>query len=142
MSGVIQDFETMKKILSGTCLCTKIRYEVPDDFEYSLICHCSECRRATGSAYKPFAGIRTEALSLVAGEGSVMKYGDDQAHDVHCRNCGSLLYSVVRDGAYVHVSLGTLEDEPGIRPSAYIFVASKAGWEAITDDLPQYAELP
>jgi len=115
---------------------------VPDEFEYSLICHCSACRKATGSAFKPFAGIRSEELSLVSGEESVMTYGDDQAHDVHCRNCGSLLYSVVRDGAYVHVSLGTLQDDPAIRPSAHIFVASKASWEEITDNLPQFDEFP
>jgi hypothetical protein len=54
--------------------------------------------------------------------------------------CGSLLYSVVRDGAYVHVAMGTLVDNPTIRPTAHMFVGSKAPWFTITDDLPQYAE--
>ena len=68
-----------------------------------------------------------------------MIYGDDDAgHDAHCRRCGSLLYSVVRDGALVHVAMGTLVDDPSIRPTAHIFVGSKAPWFAITDDLPQY----
>jgi hypothetical protein len=49
-----------------------------------------------------------------------------------------LLYSLVRDGAYAHVAMGTLVDEPWIRPSAHIFVGSKAPWFSITDDLPQY----
>jgi len=132
----------MAKQLSGGCLCGRVRYEVADAFEYSLICHCSSCRRATGSAFKPFAGIRIEALSIVSGQTSTMHYGDAQAHDVHCDNCGSILYSVVRDGAYAHVTLGTLADDPSIRPSAHIFVGSKAPWYEITDSLPQHEEFP
>lgn len=65
-------------------------------------------------------------------------HGDDSANDAHCERCGSLLYLVVRDGAFVHATLGTLVDTPMIRPSAHIFVGSKAAWHTITDDLPQY----
>ena len=53
-----------------------------------------------------------------------------------------MLYSVVRDGAYVHVAMGTLVDDPTIRPSMHIFVGSKAKWYQITDDLPQFEALP
>jgi hypothetical protein len=72
----------------------------------------------------------------------VLRYGDDAAFDAHCSRCGSLLYSLVRDGAYVHVTLGTLIDEPSIRPSAHIFTASKAAWNPICDGLPQFEALP
>jgi hypothetical protein len=106
-------------------------------------CHCSNCRRATGSAFKPFAGIDSNKLRIVSGQDDVSIYGDAaKAHDVHCRRCGSLLYSVVNDGATVHVTMGTLAVAPAIRPSAHIFVASKAAWHEITDGLPQYAEFP
>jgi hypothetical protein len=47
---------------------------------------------------------------------------------------------VVRDGAYVHVAMGSLVDAPGIRPTKHIFVGSKAPWFEITDDLPQFQE--
>jgi hypothetical protein len=46
----------------------------------------------------------------------------------------------VRAGAFVHVAMGTLLDDPSIRPSRHIFVGSKAPWLTITDDLPQYEE--
>ncbi|WP_202594192.1 GFA family protein, partial [Frateuria defendens] len=101
-------------------------------------CHCSNCRRATGSAFKPFAGIGRDRLAVTEGEESLMFYGDETAHDAHCKHCGSLLYSVVREGAYVHVAMGTLLDEPSIRPTHHIFVGSKAAWFTIADDLPQY----
>ena len=55
-----------------------------------------------------------------------------------CAGCGSLLYSVVRDGAYVHVALGTVVDAPSVRPNKHIFVRSKAPWFEITDELPQF----
>ena len=56
--------------------------------------------------------------------------------------CGRIgaIAPVVRDGAYVHVALGSLTDEPTIRPAGHIFVGSKAPWYEITDDLPQYEE--
>jgi hypothetical protein len=123
------------------CLCGAVHYSVKDEFSYALNCHCSNCRRATGSAFKPFAGIERNKLSITEGTEHVLTFGEEQAHDVHCRKCGSLLYSVVRDGAFVHVTLGTLVDTPSIRPSAHIFVGSKAAWFAITDQLPQHEEF-
>jgi len=115
-----------------------VRYTVADEFAYALICHCSNCRRTTGSAFKPFAGIAREKFSVTYGDGDLMIYGDRIAHDAHCKRCGSLLYSLVRDGAFVHVAMGTLVDAPSIRPTAHIFVGSKAPWFSISDDLPQY----
>ncbi|WP_027134394.1 GFA family protein [Geminicoccus roseus] len=128
-----------RRILTGGCLCGAIRYAVTDRFSYALNCHCSDCRRATGSAFKPFAGIERDRLRITQGRDSLLLRGDEAAHDACCRRCGSLLYSVVRDGTFVHVLMGSLADDPSIRPSAHIFVASKAPWFTITDDLPQHA---
>jgi hypothetical protein len=61
-------------------------------------------------------------------------------NDTRCGLCGSFLFSVVRGGAYVHVGMGSLIDVPSIRPTAHIFVGSKAPWFEITDDLPQFEE--
>ncbi|WP_029040753.1 GFA family protein [Cucumibacter marinus] len=130
-----------KHMLEGTCLCGDVRYRVEDAFEYAANCHCSKCRRTTGSAFKPFGGIERDALVLHQGCGHLLIMGDGVDQDVHCGRCGSLLYSVVREGAYVHVALGTLVDTPSIRPTEHIFVGSKAPWFEITDDLPQYLEF-
>ena len=127
--------------VAGSCLCGTVRYSVHDAFRYALNCHCSQCRRATGSAFKPFAGIERSKLTVTAGSDLLLVFGEDAAHDARCRKCGSLLYSVVREGAYVHVTLGTLVDTPAIRPTAHIFVGSKAQWYTITDSLPQHEEF-
>jgi len=117
-----------------------VGYTVADEFAYAMNCHCSNCRRTTGAAFKPFAGIARDKLSVIRGADKLKTYGDEANHDAHCGRCGSLLYSVVRDGAFVHVAMGTLVDDPSIRPTAHIFVGSKAPWFVITDDLPQYQE--
>ena len=100
--------------------------------------HCSNCRRTTGSAFKPFAGISHDKFTIVRGGDNLLIHGDEAAHDANFGRCGSLLYSVVHAGAFVHVAIGTLIDDLSIRPAAHIFVGSKAPWFTITDDLPQY----
>ena len=126
------------RVLTGRCLCGAVRYAVPDAFLYAGNCHCANCRRTTGSAFKPFAGIEREKLVVTGGTGNLLVYGDADGNDTHCATCGSLVYSVIRDSALVHVAMGTLVEAPSIRPSVHIFVGSKAPWFTITDDLPQY----
>jgi hypothetical protein len=87
--------ETNARILAGECFCRAVRYEVADQFAYALNCHCSNCRRTTGSAFKPFAGISRDKFTIVKGADSLLIFGDEAAHDAHCGRCGSLLYSVV-----------------------------------------------
>lgn len=134
------DQNTSPRIITGQCFCGAVHYAVADEFRYAANCHCSNCRRTTGSAFKPFAGIPREKLHVTRGEDRLKRFGDDDGHNAHCELCGSLLYSVVREGAFVHVPMGTLVDDPSIRPTAHIFVGSKAPWFQITDDLPQYEE--
>jgi hypothetical protein len=129
------------RVLAGRCECGSVRYRVPDEFRYAANCHCSRCRAATGSAFKPFAGIEREKLELTDGVDALLVHGEETLNDTRCARCGSLLFSVVRDGAYLHVAMGSLVDEPTIRPAGHIYVGSKAPWFEITDDLPQYDEL-
>lgn len=128
------------RVLVGACQCGAVRYRVADAFLYAANCHCSRCRAATGSAFKAFAGIERQKFEIAEGEDRLLVYGDDELNDTRCGTCGSLLFSVVRDGEYVHVAMGSLVDAPSIRPTEHIFVGSKAAWFEITDDLPQAEE--
>lgn len=130
-----------ERVLTGGCLCGAVQYTVRDAFRYALNCHRSQCRRVTGSAFKPFGGIERDQFAVAKGATNLAINGTPDTHDAFCRRCGSLLYSVVRDGAYVHVTYGTLADAPTLRPTAHIYVGSKAPWFAIADDLPQHEEL-
>jgi hypothetical protein len=127
-------------VLNGKCECGAVRYRVADAFRYAANCHCSNCRASTGSAFKPFAGIERDKLEVTDGANKLLTWGEADNNHTRCAVCGSLLYSVVRDGAFVHVALGSLSDEPSIRPTEHIFVGSKAPWFEITDELPQREE--
>jgi hypothetical protein len=127
-------------VLNGKCECGAVRYRVADEFLYAANCHCSNCRAATGTAFKAFAGIERDKLEVVDGGDSLLIVGEEDSNHTRCGVCGSLLFSVVREGAYVHVAMGSLVDAPSIRPTEHIFVGSKAQWFEITDDLPQFEE--
>ena len=128
-------------MLAGKCRCGAVRYEVADEFRYAANCHCSECRAATGSAFKAFAGIERDKLAVTEGQDQLAVFGEEDLNDTRCGACGSFLYSVVREGDWVHVAMGSLVDDPSIRPSEHIYVGSKARWFEITDELPQSDEL-
>jgi hypothetical protein len=128
------------RMLAGKCRCGAVQYEVSDAFLYAANCHCSECRAATGSAFKSFAGIEKEKLTITESFDDIAIFGEERLNDTRCAACGSFLFSVVRAGAYVHVAMGSLVDTPTIRPTEHIFVGSKAPWFEITDDLPQHEE--
>jgi hypothetical protein len=132
--------DRFQRRLAGRCECGAVRYTVADDFRYASNCHCSNCRASTGSAFKPFAGIERERLVVTEGGDRLLVWGDDHANHTRCGVCGSLLWSVVRDGEWVHVALGSVADPPTLRPTKHIFVGSKAPWFEITDDLPQFEE--
>ena len=131
----------MTTVLRGECECRATQYEVLDEFAYAANCHCSRCRAGTGTAFKAFAGIEREKLRVTAGGDDLLVWGDEMGNHTRCGTCGSLLFSVVRDGEYVHVAMGSLQDAPSIRPEGHIYVGSKAPWFEITDDLPQADEL-
>jgi hypothetical protein len=82
------------RTLAGKCLCGVAHYAVADEFVYAANCDCSNCRRATGSAIKPFAGIERDKLAITGGSGNLMIYDDENGHDAH----GDLDEGPVADG--------------------------------------------
>jgi hypothetical protein len=98
----------------------------------------------TGSAFLPWGKIERDKLSVTKGADSLRVIGDsDDDHAVRCGECFSLMYWTLRDGTYVRVPYGSLIDEPALRPTAHMFVGSKAPWHEIhDDDLPQHDEYP
>jgi hypothetical protein len=130
-------------VLRGRCECDAVAYEVPDEFVAAFNCHCSNCRAATGSAFLPWGEIEREKLRVTKGADSLLVIGNaDADHAIRCAACGSLLYWTVRNGMRVRVAYGSLVDEPALKPTAHMFVGSKAPWHEIRDDLPQHDEYP
>jgi hypothetical protein len=129
-------------VLKGRCRCNAVGFEVSDEFTVAFNCHCSNCRAMTGSAFLPWGEIDPEKLRVTEGADSLILIGDADGH--HARRCGkcfSLLYWTGYEGK-IRVPYGSLIDEAALKPTAHMFVGSKAPWYEILDDLPQYDEDP
>jgi hypothetical protein len=132
-------------MLSGRCSCKTVTYRAEDCFVVAYNCHCSNCRALTGSAFLPWGEIEPTKLSITGGTDSLHVDGDAEAiHAMRCGRCWSLVYWTVHhhDRIWLRVPYGTLNESPALRPTAHIFVGSKAAWYEICDDLPQHDEYP
>lgn len=127
------------KYLTGSCLCGKVEIQVPDKFEFIGYCHCSECRKWSGSAFAAGGLVEIEDFKITSGDGFVSHYHKSEETDLgFCSNCGSSLFSKkLKRGKYI-VRLGVLNGNPTQRPDVHIFVASKAPWFEITDHLDRF----
>jgi hypothetical protein len=127
------------KQLKGACLCGAVEYTIPDALRYAGYCHCSECRRFSGSASSAFGGIPKERFRLLKGEHAIRHYAKSAATVLaFCGTCGSSLYADKPQRGLLHLRLGSLLDEPSLAPQAHAHVASKAAWHEIGDDLPRF----
>jgi hypothetical protein len=130
-------------VLRGRCACKAVTFEVSDEFLAAYNCHCSNCRATTGSAFLPWGEIEREKLAVTRGADSLAALGDpDGDQEMYCRNCWSRVYWTARERGCVRIPYGTLVDEPALRPTAHMFVGSKAPWYEIHDDLPQHDAYP
>ena len=130
--------------LAGGCLCGGVRFEVTKPLISAGYCHCTRCRRRTGTASSVQARIEPGALRVTAGEELLGEYdpGDGGFPKVFCSACGSALWSRhAEDPNRVSIRLGAFDHDPGVRPSYRQFVAYAAPWEPIPDDgLPRFPE--
>lgn len=136
---------TMEEVttLQGQCSCGEVRFSVENTFDYAFYCHCSRCRLRTGSAFAAVAGVEVDKVQVTAGNDHLLIEAEcSDGYGARCSRCYAFLFAVVRERKYMHVSLGTLDGTPSRLPDHHIYVASKAQWFQITDDLPQYDELP
>ena len=130
----------------GSCVCGKVSYEITPPFKVFQFCHCSRCRKFTGSAHAANLFVPPEQFKWITGEDCVGRYEHPDAKyfaTCFCKHCGSSLPWAVQGGKNIVVPAGTLDDDPGMHPQHNIFWGSKATW--FTDSpcqLPQYAEFP
>jgi hypothetical protein len=131
--------------LHGGCLCGGVRYEINGKLENAGNCHCSMCRKNSGSAFIAAAQVAAKDFKWTkGGEGALGSYASSPGGKrMFCRNCGSPLAcssESMKDSVFLF--LGSLDDDPGVRPESHFFVGSKAPWYEITDQLPQFKEFP
>lgn len=125
---------------TGGCLCGSVRFEIKGPIRNIVCCHCSQCRKAQGSAFATNGMVRTTDFNIVSGADSLTGYESSPGQTKYfCKTCGSPILSKSESKpGHVRVRLGTIDSDIAERPMAHIFATSKANWEEIADDLPQY----
>ena len=129
-------------MITGGCLCGKVRYEITGPLLKADHCHCSMCRRQHGAAFATYADFNPDEFNWVAGEAQLKVYEvASGAGWCFCSECGASLAGT-ENGRVTSIALGTVEGDPGIKPAAHIYVGSKAQWYAINDNIPQFDKRP
>ena len=120
--------------ITGGCACGTVRYEVTAPFESASYCHCHRCQRRTGTAWSINARIAPEHFRITAGEEAVRTWAPENGFPKSfCSLCGSALFSGGGE-LPVGVRMGTLDGDPGVRPSYRQWLESAPDWEAVPDD--------
>ena len=126
-------------MLTGSCLCGGVKYQIDGEITAVSNCHCSLCRKMSGSAFSSGATVPAASFRFVAGEDLLQKWESSPAyHRVFCGRCGSpLIKRKVKDPASLRLRVGTLDSDPRVKMSKHTHVRSKAPWVEIQDGLPQ-----
>ena len=132
-----------KQTLKGSCLCGALHFVVTGEPTHFFHCHCSRCRKSTGTGH---------ASNLFIGEGELAWTGDtawiktyklpeaQRFARTFCGQCGGPLPREIGDTRRIFIPAGTLDDEPNIKPQARIFEGSKASWSCAGDQVPCFSE--
>ena len=131
--------------VSGSCLCGKITFEVKPDWKMINNCHCTRCRKARAAAHTTNGFTATENLRFLSGEDRIESYKVPSARffrQTFCRTCGSGVPRKDPEREVAVIPFGALDGDPGRNPERHIFVANKARWYVIADDLPQFDQMP
>ncbi|HEV8712457.1 MAG TPA: GFA family protein [Candidatus Binatia bacterium] len=131
-------------MIRGSCLCGGVRFEIRGIIGPFELCHCNRCRKVSGSAFAAMVGVRTEDFRLLQGKDLITTYEapllecPPPYHTSFCSRCGSPVPNPDLQSSWLEVSVGLLEDDPGLRPDKHIFIELKVPWFEVTDTLPQF----
>jgi hypothetical protein len=133
------------EVAHGSCLCKAVQYEVELPFERFMYCHCTRCRKATGSPHAANGFVKPEAFHWTQGESLVKRYDLPEAKRFglqFCTHCGSKVPHRTRDGARMVIPAGSLDEDPGTKPQAIVFWGSRAPWFTDCSDMTKHEEMP
>ncbi|MGR3804971.1 GFA family protein [Marinibacterium profundimaris] len=128
---------------AGGCLCGAVRFRIDGAFEGFFLCHCSRCRRATGSAHAANLFSGTGQITWESGDTlrRAFRLDGTRFERCFCATCGGALPVVRPEGGLV-VPAGCLEGPVGLRPGAHICWQSRADWDDALEELARLDGLP
>jgi len=132
-------------MIKGSCLCGEIKYQVKGVLSDITHCHCTTCRKAHGSAFSSVSAVDINDFSCISGREHLKSFESSPGKKRYfCSNCGSHIYAHKEEQEHFVLRLGTLDDDPMVRPVNHIWTSLKAPWYEIKKDcqLPQFEEWP
>ena len=131
--------------LQGSCLCGALPYTATGEFARFMHCHCSRCRKSTGTGHATNLFLKDGAVTWNGDTGLIKSYKLPEAERftrTFCSQCGGPLPAEIKSMNLVFIPAGTLDDEPGISPQARIFFESRTSWSCSGEELPVFATYP
>ena len=131
--------------ISGSCLCGTVKFAVTPPFSAFRYCHCSRCRKASGSAHAANLVVPRAQFEWLEGEASVKRYDIPSAQRFSvwfCSECGTRVPHSIRTRDDVLVPAGVLDADPGVLPEHSIFWDSKSNWYVEPQRIPKFSEYP
>lgn len=124
----------------GKCLCGQVKIEISGPITSIIHCHCSLCRKSTGSAFATNGFVNSDDLKLVAGQELLRFYEMKPGRKRHfCGTCASPVFSSNEaDPTRIRLRLGILDSDIVEKPISHNFVTSKANWEDLDAQLPRF----
>jgi RimJ/RimL family protein N-acetyltransferase len=133
-------------MIRGACLCGGVRFEIAKAVGPFELCHCSRCRKSSGSAFAAFLGVEAADYRLLAGAELIVSYDapilrtPPAYRSSFCRRCGSPVPNPPSGADWFEIPAGLLDGDPELRPDKHIFVEHQAPWCEISDELPRFSE--
>jgi hypothetical protein len=131
--------------VNGSCFCKNVSYQIAGNMGVFQYCHCSRCRKITGSAHAANLFVAPDDFKWLSGEESVGRFDSPETKyfaTSFCKNCGSSLPWLSKSGQVVVVPAGSLDGDPGIRPTQNIHCGSRPDWYTAASSLPEHEEMP
>ncbi len=129
-------------MIYGECNCGDVKFEIYNDLSDVFICHCSICRRSTGSGGIAITLTEAKVFKWTKGKDNISKWSKP-GHDWHtlfCKTCGSPLPGE-NDDKQVYVPVGLLNSvDDKLNVVHHLWTNSKASWEIICDTGTQHPE--
>jgi hypothetical protein len=134
----------MTQTHAGSCLCGTVKFEMEGEFQKFFLCHCSRCRKASGSAHCANVFAPSAKIKWLSGEDKISFYHHENTNFARnfCSTCSSLLPLYVESRDIVIMPAGCLDSEIEIKPQAHIFTDSKSSWDDVLNDTPTFEKMP
>lgn len=134
----------MSHVHTGSCLCGATKFELTGEFKKFFLCHCSRCRKTSGSAHCANLFAPGAKLNWLKGEDKVSFYQHPETNFGRnfCSICSSLLPRYVEKSDLVVTPAGCLDTPVDIEPQAHIFIGSKGNWDGVLNNAHQFEKMP